>query len=225
MNDGAKVKMRGVVIGHVRSISLDAGQASLQVDLNPDQVKYIPANVDAQIRATTAFGAKYVDLIYPEHPSQQQISPGTVLRSRNVSTEVNTVFQNLVGVLRQIDPAKLQAVLGALADGVRGQGERIGQATTDADVVLNDLNARSDTIAEDWHSLAGFSDAYARAAPDILSTLDSVSTISQTISAHGSPLDELLLNTIGMSNSGIELLGSSTTWCTGSTFCSRRQIC
>ena len=55
-----------------------------------------------------------------------------MLQSRNVSTEVNTVFENLVGVLDQIDPAKLNAVLSALAEGVRGQGERIGQATTDA---------------------------------------------------------------------------------------------
>ena len=68
----------------------------------------------------------------PDDPSQQRLAAGAVLQSQNVSTEVNTVFENLVDVLDQIDPAKLNAVLTALADGVRGQGERIGQATTDA---------------------------------------------------------------------------------------------
>ncbi len=56
-----------------------------------------------------------------------------MLRSDNVSTEVNTVFENLVDLLDQIDPAKLNAILSALAEGVRGQGERIGEATTDAE--------------------------------------------------------------------------------------------
>ena len=69
-----------------------------------------------------------------------------MLQSSNVATEVNTVFENLVGVLDQIDPAKLNSTLSALAEGVRGQGERIGQATTDANQVLLALNPRSETI-------------------------------------------------------------------------------
>ena len=46
------------------------------------------------------------------------------------------MFENLVAVLDQIDTAKLNSTLSALAEGVRGQGERIGQATTDANQVL-----------------------------------------------------------------------------------------
>ena len=68
-----------------------------------------------------------------------------MLRSRNVSTEVNTIFQNLVGVLNQIDPAKLNAVLSALGEGFRGKGEAIGQATTDLNQVLMAVNPRSET--------------------------------------------------------------------------------
>jgi phospholipid/cholesterol/gamma-HCH transport system substrate-binding protein len=63
------------------------------------------------------------------------------------------VFQNLVDVLEQIDPAKLNSTLSALADGVRGQGERIGQATTDANQVLLELNPRNETIRADWQAL------------------------------------------------------------------------
>ena len=46
------------------------------------------------------------------------------------------MFENVVSVLDQIDTAKLNSTLSALAEGVRGQGERIGQATTDANQVL-----------------------------------------------------------------------------------------
>jgi phospholipid/cholesterol/gamma-HCH transport system substrate-binding protein len=110
MNSGAKVKMRGVQVGRVAEISGRGAAVKLVLDIDPDQIKYIPANVGAQIKATTAFGTKYVDLVYPDQPSAKRLSRGQVLVSRNVSSEVNTVFQDLVGVLRQIDPAGLALV-------------------------------------------------------------------------------------------------------------------
>jgi phospholipid/cholesterol/gamma-HCH transport system substrate-binding protein len=206
MESGAKVKMRGVEVGRVAAIKGGQATASLKLDIFPDQARYIPANVEAQIRATTAFGAKYVDLIYPQDPSPKRLAAGAVLRSRNVSTEVNTVFQNLVGILKQVDVSKLNATLTAFADGVRGQGERIGQATTDANEVLLAVNPRMDTVAADWRSFKGFNDAYGAAAQDILATLDAGSVTSSTIANHASNLDVLLLNTIGFSNTTINLL-------------------
>jgi phospholipid/cholesterol/gamma-HCH transport system substrate-binding protein len=207
MESGGKVKLRGVQVGRVSQIAGGQDPVRLKLEIFPDQVKYIPANVEAEIKATTAFGAKYVNLIYPDDPSPRRISAGTVLKSRNVSTEVNTVFQNLVGVLNKIDMAKLNAVLSAFAEGVRGQGERIGEATTDANQVLLALNPRSETIRQDWRSLRGFSDAYSGAARDILSVLNSASTTSTTITNRAAALDSLLLNSIGLSQAGINLIG------------------
>jgi phospholipid/cholesterol/gamma-HCH transport system substrate-binding protein len=169
----------------------------------------LPANVSAQIRATTVFGAKYVDLIYPEHPQARRLAAGAVLQSRNVSTEVNTVFQNLLQVLTQVDPAKLNATLTALAEGVRGQGENIGAATTDANEVLLAVNPRMDTVREDLRSLSGFSRAYSGAAQDILKTLSSVSTTSTTITNRAADLDALLLNVVGFAQAGTNLIQPS----------------
>ena len=116
------------------------------------------------------------------NPARKRFRAGAVLRSRNVSTEVNTVFENLVGVLDKIDPAKLNAMLTALAEGVRGQGHRIGQATTDANQVLLAINPRMETVAQNWaHS--GFSDAYSVAAQDILTPLNAASTTSATVTS------------------------------------------
>ena len=50
--------------------------------------------------------------------------PARCCSRSNVTTEVNTVFENVVDLLDQIDPAKLNAVLTALADG----GPRPGRA-------------------------------------------------------------------------------------------------
>lgn len=121
MDAGAKVMMRGVQVGRVSRIGDRTNGTSLNLEIDPDQIRHIPANVEAQISATTAFGAKFVDLVMPENPSRARLSAGAVLHSRNVSTEINTVFENLVGLLNMIDPLKLNAVLTAVADAVRGK--------------------------------------------------------------------------------------------------------
>ena len=206
METGAKVKMNGVQVGRVSQIRGGNQTVGLQLEIDPDKVKYIPGNVQAQITATTAFGAKYVDLIYPENPSPQRLAAGAVLHSRNVSTEVNTVFQNLVDVLKLVDPAKLNAVLTALADGFRGQGERMGEAITDLNQVLLAVNPRSETIRADWRSFKNLSDTYNVAAQDILTVLSAASTTSTTVTNHASALDSLLLNVIGFGRAGVDLL-------------------
>lgn len=207
MEAGAKVKLRGVDVGQVAAISGGKQAVSLTLEIDPDQVKYIPANVDAQIKATSAFGNKFVELIYPKNPSSRRLSAGEVLHSRNVTTEVNTVLQNLVDLLHQIDPSKLNAILSTLADGLRGQGDRIGQAITDANQVLLAVNPRSETIRRDWRALGAFSDTYSAAAQNILSTLDAASVTSATVTDHAKSLDALLLNVIGLSHVGIDTIG------------------
>ncbi|WP_319431631.1 MCE family protein [Mycobacterium sp. RTGN5] len=209
METGAKVKLRGVQVGRVTGISGRQGDTSLRLEIEPDQIRYIPANVGAQIRSTTAFGAKFVDLVYPSEPSPQRLAAGAVLQSANVTTEVNTVFENVVNLLDMVDPAKLNAVLTAVADGVRGQGPRMGEATTDLNEVLKALNARSDTIRDDWRSFRNFNDTYAAAAPDIVAILNSATTVSTTIADRAQALDTLLLNTIGFAQSGHDLLETS----------------
>jgi phospholipid/cholesterol/gamma-HCH transport system substrate-binding protein len=209
LETNAKVMLRGVQVGRVSQIGESKNHAGLRLEIDPDQIQYIPANVQAQISATTAFGAKYVELVYPQNPSPKRLVAGAVLHSKNVSTEINTVFENVVDLLNMIDPLKLNSVLTAVAEGVRGQGQRIGEATTDLNQVLLALNARSDTIRQDWRSFKKFNDTYDAAAQDILTILNAASTTSTTVVNHSTSLDALLLNAIGFANSGTNLLSTS----------------
>lgn len=209
MDPGGKVKLRGLLVGQVGSVSMANGETVVHLEIDPDYINYIPSNVGAEIDAATAFGAKYVDLVYPDDPTTERLKAGQVLRSRNVTTEVNTVFQNLVDLLDKVDPSKLNSILSALAQGLRGQGNAIGDATTASNEVLLALNPRADAIRTDFQSLKGFSDAYGAAVGDILKTLDSFSTTATTISEQAGPLDTLLVNVIGFGDSGINLLAAS----------------
>ncbi|HEV7854841.1 MAG TPA: MCE family protein [Mycobacterium sp.] len=206
MEPYAKVKMRGVQIGRVETVASTADSATLELDIDPGQIENIPANVKARINATSLFGAKYVDLIPPTDPSPQRLSAGAVLKSENVAIEVNTVFQNLVELIKQVDPYKLNAVLSALAGGVRGKGEQIGQSITESNDVLLALNSRTDTLRADFQALANVSDTYSDAAQNIIDTVAAASTTAATVTAQAAQLDKLLVSVAGLSQRGIELV-------------------
>ncbi|BBX53107.1 MCE family protein [Mycolicibacterium poriferae] len=209
METGARVKMRGVQVGRVGGIEGGNGPVKLLLEIDPDQIPRIPANVEAQISVTTAFGSKFVDLLPPAHPSVARLAAGAVLVSRNVSTEVNTVFENIVDLLEIVDPTKVNAVLTAIAEAVRGQGIQMGEAITALDDVLTELNARSETFQQDWRSFKNFNDTYNAVADDIVSILDSASTTARTVVTHSAELDTLLLNVTGFAESGTQLLVTS----------------
>ena len=62
MDPGAKVKMHGVTVGKVAAVNTDGRLARITLAIEPSQFGLIPADASAQIKATTAFGAKYVSL-------------------------------------------------------------------------------------------------------------------------------------------------------------------
>ncbi len=209
MEPGAKVKFRGVQIGQVASIGTNVKAAQLQLKMDPGPFKYLPSNLEAEIKSTTAFGSKYVDLIVPEHPSHTSLKPGAVLHSRNVTVEVNTVFENLQSVVQALDPAKLNAILSAFAQSLRGKGDRLGESITDANNLLLAVNARMGTIHKDWRLFGQTTAVYSDAAQDILSILDSATTTSTTITDDQRSLDTLLLSAVGFSQAGIGVIGNN----------------
>jgi len=211
MEPGAKVKLRGVEIGQVSSIGTDsANRSTLNLKINPKPFGFLPSNTEAEIKSSTAFGAKYVDLVVPDHDvSPAPLRPGAVLQSRNVTVEVNTVFENLQAVMTSIDPAKLNGVLSALAEALRGKGEIIGEAITASNDVLLAVNPRMPTITQNWQLFGQTMNAYSVAAQDILSVLDSFSTTATTISNQATALDGVLLSAVGFSQSGITALGAN----------------
>ncbi|MGI9123987.1 MAG: MCE family protein [Mycobacterium sp.] len=211
MEPGAKVKLRGVEIGQVSAIGKgSANDSTLNLKIDPGPFGYLPSNIEAEIKSSTAFGAKYVDLLVPDQgASPVPLKPGAVLRSRNVTVEVNTVFQNLQDVVTAVDPAGLNATLAAVADALRGKGDVIGQAITASNDVLLAVNPRMPVVARDWQLFGQTAGAYSAAAQNIMNILDSFSTTARTISGQAAELDNVLLASVGFAHSGVNLLAGN----------------
>jgi len=210
MNPDAKVKMRGVQVGKVASIeSLPNGQAAIHLAMYPSNLKFIPANVLVDIASSTVFGAKSVELVPPDQPSAQRLHGGQTLQGKHVMVEINTVFQQLVSVLAQIDPPKLNETLGALAKAFSGRGPQLGQSLSDLDSFLAKYEPSLPALRHDLSVLPAVSNAYADASPDLVKTVANATRISQTFVDEQHNLDALLISAIGLADIGNDVLSTN----------------
>ncbi|MGE2728795.1 MCE family protein [Mycolicibacterium vaccae] len=210
MNPDAKVKMRGVQVGSVQSISYRPdGKAELRLDMDPSQLHLIPSNVTVDIASSTVFGAKFVQLEAPADPAAETLQKGQVLQGQHVTVEVNTVFQRLVNVLDAVEPTKLNQTLGAISQAFSGRGEKFGQTMSDFNALLAKLEPSLPTLAHDIEVSVPVLQAYADAAPDLMSTFESATTLSNSIVEEQNNLDAFLVSSIGLADVGNDVVGSN----------------
>ncbi len=115
----------------------------------------------------------------PPDPSPQKLREGQVIQSQHVMVEINTVFQQLVQVLDKIDPAKLNETLGAIATAFNGRGEKFGQTLIDFNALLAKIEPSLPNLSHDIEAAVPTLNAYADAAPDLVSTVESTTQIEQ----------------------------------------------
>jgi virulence factor Mce-like protein len=210
MDPGAKVKLNGAQIGTVSSVSATAdGRAQLTLAVEPARLKIVPENVRVEIGANTVFGAKSVEFVPPADPSTTPLRAGQVLDSEHVTVETNTIFEDLNSVLSHIDPPKLNETLGAIATAFSGRGETFGRSLTDFNAFLGAVEPSLPQLSRELQTLPDVSTAYADAAPDLMSLLRNVSQISRTLVDEHSDLDRFLVSSIGLADSGVDVIGSN----------------
>jgi phospholipid/cholesterol/gamma-HCH transport system substrate-binding protein len=213
MDPGSKITYNGVEIGRVAGISEVQRDgkpgAKLDLDVDPQYIRLIPANVDADIQGTTVFGNKYVSLTSPKNPTQERITPQHVIDARSVTTEFNTLFETLTNITEKIDPVKLNLTLAAAAEALNGLGDKFGQSIVNGNAILDDVNPRMPQIRHDIQQLAALGDIYTDAAPDLFDTLSNAVITARTFHRQEADLDAALLAATGVGNTGAEIFGKS----------------
>ena len=209
MDPNAKVTYNGVAVGRVNKIEptqVDGKEAAkFQLEVDPKFIKYIPANVDADIQATTIFGNKYVSLSTPRDPSSQRVGPSDVIDARSTTTEFNTLFETVTSLAEKIDPVKLNLTLSATAEALTGLGTKLGQSLVKANVAMDNLNPRLPRLQYGLQRLADTADIYTGAGPDFWDSLDNALTTVRTLNNQQGDLDAALLGAVGFGNTGAEV--------------------
>jgi phospholipid/cholesterol/gamma-HCH transport system substrate-binding protein len=209
MDQGSKVTYNGVSIGRVAGITEvehhGKPAARFTLDVDPQYVDLIPANVTAKIQATTVFGNKYVSLTTPKDAARARITPSTVIDATSVTTEFNTVFETLVELADNVDPVKVNLTLSAAAQALTGLGGKFGQSIVNGNTILDHVNSRMPTIRHDIHQLAALGDVYTKAAPDLFDAIENAVTTARTLNHHQAELDAALLAAVGFANTGNDI--------------------
>ncbi|OBH90681.1 MCE family protein [Mycobacterium sp. E2989] len=209
MDPGSKVTYNGVEIGRVATISETERDgvpaAKFVMNVNPKWIELIPANVDANIKATTLFGNKYVSLTSPKNPTPQRITSDHVIDARSVTTEFNTLFETLTTITEKLDPVKVNLTLAAAAQALTGLGDKFGQSIVNANAILDDINPQMPQIRHDIRQFAALGDVYANAAPDLFDSLDHAVVTARTLHRQEADLDAALLAAAGLGNTGADI--------------------
>ncbi|NJP33577.1 MCE family protein [Micromonospora thermarum] len=199
LSDGADVKVRGVLVGDVRSVRSDGRGATVRLALDPASIAQIPADVTARLLPKTLFGERYVELVPPEASTAGPIRDGAVItqdRSRT-AVELERVLDEALPLLQAIRPDQLAATLGAVATALEGRGDQLGANLARLDAYLKQLNPAMPVIAEDIRTLAVVLDSYDAALPDLLALLRDVTVTARTVTDQRTQLAAFLADTTG----------------------------
>jgi phospholipid/cholesterol/gamma-HCH transport system substrate-binding protein len=209
MDPGSKVTYNGVEIGRVAKIQQiqqnGVPKAKFTLDVDPKYLRLIPANVDANLKATTVFGNKYVSFISPKNPSPRRITSRDVIDASAVTTEFNTLFETVVSISQKVDPVELNATLSATAQALDGLGTKFGQAIVNGNDILADLNPRQAQFQHDVGQLANLGDVYAAASPDLWDALRNAVTTARTLNNQQHNLDAALMAALGVASTGAQV--------------------
>lgn len=210
MNPGAKVELHGAQVGTVASIDDTlSGKAAIHLVLDPSRLRLIPANVLVNVTSTTVFGAKFVQLVPPAHPSVRSLRPGQILEAGHVTVEINTVFEQLSAVLSKIEPAKLNETLGAMATALGGRGRQLGQTLSDLNSFLAKIDPSLANMSHELETAPKVLNTYAAAAPDLVKTVNNTTRMSELIVDEQQSLDMLLVSAIGLADVGNDVVGGN----------------
>ena len=183
---GGQVKARGVVVGEIRGVHAIRGGAEISLALDPEQVKWLPVNVSALLVPKTLFGERYVQLSIPDTGRKRPLQAGDVIsqdRSAN-AIELERVFDNLLPVLKAVQPQKLATAL-------QGRGAQLGQTLATASDYLRRFNPNLPQLDRNVRDLATVTRMYGDIAPDLLDALTDSSVTLGTIDAKRTDLGSL----------------------------------
>ncbi|RYY51839.1 MAG: MCE family protein [Actinomycetales bacterium] len=198
---GSDVKLDGVIVGRVTSITQEPGTTadgadpSVRIDLRIDErhAREVPAQVTARVLPATVFGTTYVDLVRPRSERGALRAGAAIEQARDAETlELQDTLDSSYRILTAVEPAELSATLGALATALDGRGEQLGGTIETVSGYLGRLEPRLPLLREDLELFAQNMTTLAETSPQLLDATRNALVTSRTIVQKRAQLTTLL---------------------------------
>lgn len=183
LTERADVKIRGLVVGKVKSVQTDGSGATVELAIDPDKADLVPKNVSARLIPKTLFGEKYVSLVPPASGGFTKIAAGDVIPQdrSEPAREVERALDALLPLLQDVEPQKLATTLGAMSQALEGRGDQLGTTLVNLQKLTSGIKPAIPDLQADLTQLADFSGNLNQAAPDLLDALEDLSATSRTL--------------------------------------------
>jgi phospholipid/cholesterol/gamma-HCH transport system substrate-binding protein len=206
--EGSDVKVRGLIVGNVKSITSDGDGATVTLHLDPKQARRLPENVTARLIPKTIFGEKYVDLLIPASPSSRSLAEGAVIPEDHTTAtlEINQALNDLLPLLRTVKPGELNMTLTALATAVSGRGEQLGHTIDQLDAYFRQVNPHLPALQHDLRAVVGVARTYEEAAGPLMQVLGDLTVTATTVVQREQQLSAFLGDVAGAADATRDLL-------------------
>lgn len=199
LSDVSDVRIRGVEVGTVESVTLDVrGRAVVTMRLRPHVT--VPRGTSAAIQPLSIFGPKFVSLDRSAAPAgAPALAAGASITDTTAPVELGDSVEELDRLLRAVDVTELATVVSTLSEGLSGVGEELGGVVAGSHTLAGELAGRRgqvDTLLSDGGRLAG---RLADRGDDLVAIARDLNTVLPVIADRGPQLDRLLDDTAALS--------------------------
>ena len=203
------VKLRGVDVGQVESISLgDDDRAEVQLRIEPDVD--VPESAVAVIRPISIFGPKFIDLIPgPGEGEGPFLADGDEIARTRPALELTDILADADELLAAVDPQDLTTILHTFAEGIDGLSQEIADSVTNGQTVLDSMVDSSEDRHELLSSMATIADDLADQGDTVLRIGANSHEALPTISEHEDDFAGLLEATSRLSSSLADVVSAN----------------
>ena len=207
----ADVKLNGILVGRVSGVHVKGDHAEMTLQIDKNKISEIPADVEARILPKTLFGEKFVDLVIPASSSGGSLHAGSVIQQDHSKTaiELQTVFKDLVPLLRALKPAELSIALSNLADALHNRGNALGHNLELVNTYFTQFNKDLPNFNHDISALADLASNYADATPDLMATLRNFTVNAKTMTEKKDEFAQFLIGSQGFAREATKVFGDN----------------
>ncbi|MEO3884747.1 MlaD family protein [Nonomuraea sp. B5E05] len=197
LDTNSPVKIRGITVGDVTSVALDAkGDAVVTMHVEPGV--RVPASTVASVEPTSVFGPKYVNLKPGSgETTGPYLSGGAVITDTEGPLDLSDTLGAAYRGLDAVDPREVTVIVHTLAKGLDGKGEHLRELIGDAgDLVgvahrhrdrarrfLRDGALLGTTLSDKGDEIVGIASDVNVITPDLLERAGKVRALLQEVTS------------------------------------------
>lgn len=193
LHPGAQVKVLGVGIGTVDSITVEGTR--VRVELSYERDRDLPSGVEAALVPPSLLGDRFIQLT-PPYTGGAVLPDGATLNTDRTAepVEIDETYRGLDQLAKALGPqganrdGALSQLISALAENLEGNGDAMNRTVADLSGAVDTLAAAGPDLAATVTNLLSISENLAANDSQVRSLVDTLATVSTELNGQRADL-------------------------------------